>query len=103
MAALLANTNHDLESLPYLNTFPSHSVNFRYCRPADNFISACLSCHSVAQKIPEEDVCKDELDVLVPPNPVQDRKGQWIPEDDKITMKWCDPLYPLHISVLLGF
>jgi hypothetical protein len=73
------------------------SVNRKLCRPADNFISACLSCHSVAQKVPGTD--ESQLDPIVPPWPTKDAKGQYIPADDDETMKWCNPLLLQYTSL----
>ena len=61
------------------------SCSIQYCRPADNFISACASCHGVAQKI---NVDINAFDILTQPKPVQDCKSQWIPIDDRETMLW---------------
>ena len=67
----------------------SHSGIKKYCRPADNFISACASCHGVAQRI---NVDVNAFDILTQPKPVQDCKAQWIPKDDSKTMLWWESL-----------
>jgi len=55
--------------------------NGRMNGPADNFISACISCHQTSQwpttGLP-----------AVPPPPVKNDKGRWVPKDDEETMKW---------------
>jgi hypothetical protein len=76
----------------------SESVNRKLCRPVDNFISACLSCHSVSQRIPGTD--DGQLDSIVQPWPMEDTKGQLIPGNDDETMKWCNPLLPQHVLLL---
>jgi len=57
--------------------------NDRMNGPADGFISACLSCHSVAQiKVPPP------APSPVQPTPVEGPPGHWTPPDDKIAMRW---------------
>jgi hypothetical protein len=60
---------------------PSFGWNGRLNGPADNFISACASCHSVAEWPPFKPS-------LVPPNPVKNAQGEYVPKDDSVTMKW---------------
>ena len=47
----------------------------------DNFISACASCHSLAQK-------SGESRLIFRPKPVQLPEGRWVPQDDEMTMLW---------------
>jgi len=64
---------------------PSWGWNGRLAGPADNFISSCASCHSVAQKKKDKDSLPTSL---VAPTPLQNCKGEWIPENDSTTMRW---------------
>ncbi|KAF8974266.1 hypothetical protein BDZ97DRAFT_1690029 [Flammula alnicola] len=59
---------------------PSWGWNGRLNGPADNFISACASCHSTAQWPANFS--------MVPPAPVKNPDGKWIPTNDAETMKW---------------
>ncbi|KAI9036921.1 fungal specific transcription factor domain-containing protein [Aspergillus affinis] len=62
---------------------PSWGWNGRTNGPADNFISACASCHSTSQ------LGGNDQDIMTPPV----RKlgdGTRTPKDDKETMKWFD-------------
>jgi len=66
-------------------TRPFLGWNDRMNGPADGFISACMSCHSVAQvNVPPP----PPEPLPVPPPPVENPKGVYTPEDDKVTMKW---------------
>ncbi|TFK44187.1 hypothetical protein BDQ12DRAFT_593696 [Crucibulum laeve] len=58
---------------------PSWGWNGRLNGPADNFISACASCHSTAQWPANFN--------MVPPAPIQ-KNGKFVPKDDTQTMKW---------------
>ncbi|KAG8852600.1 hypothetical protein FRB96_008599 [Tulasnella sp. 330] len=58
---------------------PSWGYNGRLNGPADNFVSACASCHSVAQWNPGPMVQPGKL-----------VKNKWIPENEKLTMTWFD-------------
>ncbi|KAF8425340.1 hypothetical protein EV426DRAFT_532203 [Tirmania nivea] len=62
-------------------TKPSLGWNGRMNGPVDNFISACASCHSLAQKTGESRL------VFKPP-PVQLADGRWVPQNDASTMQW---------------
>jgi len=64
---------------------PSWGWNGRMNGPADNFISSCASCHSVAQKKKND---SSKPTGLTPPTPKQNCKGEWIPENDNETMRW---------------
>ncbi|KAJ9109363.1 hypothetical protein QFC21_000693 [Naganishia friedmannii] len=59
---------------------PSWGWNGRLNGPADNFISSCASCHSMARSPSRQ---------TVPPKPKYDAKSkEWIPADDSVTMQW---------------
>jgi len=59
--------------------------NGRMNGPADTFISACMSCHSVGQvHVPTP----PQEPIPVPPPPVEGPPGKWTPKDDKVTMEW---------------
>jgi len=56
--------------------------NGRMNGPADNFISACISCHQTSQwpTISPQ--------TPFPPPPIKDSSGQWVPKNDAVTMRW---------------
>ncbi|KAL3451160.1 hypothetical protein BJX65DRAFT_304562 [Aspergillus insuetus] len=58
---------------------PSWGWNGRLNGPADNFISSCASCHSVAQKTGEA--------TMTQPRP-RLQNGKYMPVDDLRTMNW---------------
>ena len=53
---------------------------------ADFFISACQSCHSTAQWNPKTN---SQGTWMLPPDPVRDARGRFVPVNDTITMSWC--------------
>jgi hypothetical protein len=59
---------------------PTFGWNGRLAGPADNFISACASCHSTAQWPPAFG--------MVPPAPVKNAQGEFVPKNDSVTMQW---------------
>jgi hypothetical protein len=60
-------------------TRPSWGWNGRLNGPADNFISSCASCHSLAQR--------EHISKVTPPAPRLSARG-WVPDDDTVTMHW---------------
>ncbi|KAJ7231505.1 hypothetical protein C8J57DRAFT_1196539, partial [Mycena rebaudengoi] len=58
---------------------PSWGYNGRLCGPADNFVSACASCHSAAQSFTAP---------LVQSGKMVD--NQWVPLNERLTMTWFD-------------
>jgi len=60
-------------------TRPSWGWNGRLNGPADNFISSCASCHSLAQR--------DHISKVTPPKP-RLLAQEWVPDDDVLTMHW---------------
>ena len=52
-------------------------------RAADNFVSACASCHSTAQSPSAPMVQEGHLVKL------KDGERKWIPKSDALTMTWC--------------
>ncbi|KAG9014731.1 hypothetical protein FRB94_010578 [Tulasnella sp. JGI-2019a] len=59
---------------------PSWGYNGRLNGPADNFISACASCHSVAQMVTSAPMTQ----------PGKLVNNQWKPENEKLTMTWFE-------------
>ena len=68
---------------------PSWGWNGRLNGPADNFISSCASCHSLAQR--------EHASKVTPPTPRLLARG-WVPDDDKLTMHWYLSLQS-HLSL----
>ncbi|KAJ6569598.1 hypothetical protein B0H19DRAFT_700414 [Mycena capillaripes] len=58
---------------------PSWGYNGRLCGPADNFVSACASCHSVAQSYSAPMVQSGQLIA-----------NKWVPLNEKLTMTWFE-------------
>ncbi|KAF5313168.1 hypothetical protein D9619_003440 [Psilocybe cf. subviscida] len=75
---------------------PSFGWNGRLNGPADNFISACASCHSTAEWPPKVKMTQ--------PNPIHKPDGKWIPVNDSKTMTWFQnipsgtPITPTSVS-----
>ncbi|KAJ7450310.1 hypothetical protein B0H11DRAFT_1612633, partial [Mycena galericulata] len=58
---------------------PSWGYNGRLCGPADNFVSACASCHSAAQSFAAPLVQSGKL-----------VENKWVPLNERLTMTWFD-------------
>jgi hypothetical protein len=58
---------------------PSWGYNGRLNGPADNFVSACVSCHSTAQSLTAP---------MVQPGKLINNK--WVPQNEKLTMTWFE-------------
>jgi len=58
---------------------PSWGYNGRLCGPADNFVSACASCHSAAQSFPAPMVQSGQL-----------VSNKWVPLNETLTMTWFE-------------
>ncbi|KAF8465998.1 hypothetical protein BDZ91DRAFT_726124 [Kalaharituber pfeilii] len=58
---------------------PMPGWNGRFNGPVDNFISSCISCHSMAQKAGE---------TKMTPDVIQSPPGHYCPVDDKKLMQW---------------
>lgn len=69
---------------------PSWGYNGRLNGPADNFISACASCHGTAQSFDAPLVQPGKL-VELPPAPGDEKKKKkWVPLNERLTMTWFE-------------
>jgi len=70
---------------------PGWGWNGRLTGAADFFISACQSCHSTAQWNPKTN---SQGTSMLPPAPVRDVRGRFLPANDTITMGWFRNILP---------
>ncbi|KAF8299954.1 hypothetical protein DL93DRAFT_2122332 [Clavulina sp. PMI_390] len=66
---------------------PSWGYNGRLNGPADNFVSACTSCHATAQSYAAPMVQDGKLVKVKRDNT---EKFEWVPRNEKLTMTWFE-------------